>query len=561
MFSFLRKKSLAKRVALAGVVLVLLTGFLFVSCPEPDGDPVIENKVSAQEPNISAQPAGGSWNVGTTDNFELTVVADVTDGGNLTYQWYSNSTNSNSGGSAINEEKDKTLTLDKEHHTANGNYYFYVVVTNTNNNVNGTKTATAVSNVATVTVSGGVTIVSAQEPSINTQPAATTWNISTDNTKELTVVAEVTDGGVLSYQWYSNTSATTTGGNAIGTNNATLTLAKANYTTDGNYYFYVVVTNTNNNATTTKVVTKTSNAATVTVTGNGGSSIEVVIPAGLNGHFQSELLFYEGWGCSDDAFAVNAATKTFTYYFDSTLENYWGGTIVSISEDKSGDGGEPAIMIIQITGSNDDSGFMTLPTTGKYFAYMYKGLTSFGATSAAAYKYGGKNTGVDTIAEAKTEYTKANGYFDMDGFYTLRTITARDLTDLQGTWRGDEDEGMEDYIISIRGTAYTEFLDDYDDPNQIFDGENLSDDILMAMGEIVDCVTDIGGQSGVLYIHVTDGGYFFDNGKFFAVGWKITDDGMDFATSSEDYDTLALAKTAYGNASVFSADNYNSFTK
>jgi len=43
MFSFLGKKSLVKRAVLVGAVLVLLTGFLFVSCiePEPDPTPII----------------------------------------------------------------------------------------------------------------------------------------------------------------------------------------------------------------------------------------------------------------------------------------------------------------------------------------------------------------------------------------------------------------------------------------------------------------------------------------------------------------------------------------
>jgi hypothetical protein len=275
MFSFLRKKSLVKRAALMGAVPVLLIGLLFVSCADPDTEDTPKSKpdttpVSAQEPTISVQPIGGSWNIGTANTFELTVtVADVTDGGDLSYQWYSNSTDSNSNGTALHEEKETTLTLDKAHHTANGNYYFYVVVTNTNNNATGAKTATATSDVATVTVTSGVTITAAEEPNITAHPADGSWNVGTANTFELTVtVAEVADGGTLSYKWYSNTSATTTGGTEIGTNNETLTLAKANYTANGNYYFYVVVTNTNNNATTTKVKTKTSNAVTVTVSGN-----------------------------------------------------------------------------------------------------------------------------------------------------------------------------------------------------------------------------------------------------------------------------------------------------
>jgi hypothetical protein len=558
MFSFLRKKSLAKRAAFMGAVLVLLTGFFFASCAEPDPDPIIENKVSAQEPTISVHPAGGSWDITSANTFPLSVTANVTDGGNLTYQWYQK-TNSNPDGTAIHGEEEATLTLDKAHHTANGNYYFYVVVTNTNNNATGAKTATKTSDVATVTVTGGVTITTAEEPNITTHPLGGSWNVTETNTFELSVIAEVTDGGILSYKWYSPTSATTTGGTEIGITE-TLTLAKANYAVDGTYYFYVVVTNTNDNATTTKVVTKTSSAVAVIVSGNSGSTVEVVIPAGLNGYFQTPLIYYDGWSTYDDAFAVNAATKTFYYYFDSTMKNYWGGIIVSISEDHSGDGGGPAIMIIQITGSNDDSGYMTLPTTGKYFAYAYKSLAGDIVSSAAP--YGAEMDGVDTVDEAKTEYTTT--YFATFGTYTRRTINATNLTSLQGTWCGDEDEDMEDYIISIQGTAYIEFIDDWEDSNHTFDGEISSEDMLTAMGEIVDCVTDDGGQSGVLYIKIAGvvGTYSpYHMGKFIAVGWKKTSAGMDFATSSEDYDTLAAAKTAYGSASVFMSDNYNSFTK
>jgi hypothetical protein len=55
MFSFLRKKSLAKRAALMGAVLVLLTGFLFISCDEPDPDPI------TPPPGIDVSFLHGTW--------------------------------------------------------------------------------------------------------------------------------------------------------------------------------------------------------------------------------------------------------------------------------------------------------------------------------------------------------------------------------------------------------------------------------------------------------------------------------------------------------------------
>jgi len=217
-------------------------------------------------------------------------------------------------------------------------------------------------------------------------------------------------------------------------------------------------------------------------------------------------------------------------------------------------------LIIQVTGSNDASGYMTVPDTGKYFAYAYKSLAGDIVSSAAPYKSSGKNTGVDTITEAVSEYTAENGYFGIYGTYTRRTVTAANLTSLQGTWCGDEDEDMEDYTINIQGTAYFEFLDDYEDPNRSYDGSS-SEDMLAVLGEIVDS-TDTSQSSGVLYILAVDGGYTYSNGKYIAVGWKNkTASSIDIATSSNDYDTLALAKAAYESASSFTDDNYNSYTK
>lgn len=73
--------------------------------------------------------------------------ASVADGGTLTYQWYSNTTNSTANGTLIEGATSATYEATVDAGTTK---YFYCVVTNTNDNVNGNKTASATSNIATV---------------------------------------------------------------------------------------------------------------------------------------------------------------------------------------------------------------------------------------------------------------------------------------------------------------------------------------------------------------------------------------------------------------------------
>jgi len=254
-------------IACAAIIVFSMAG-----CAQPS-DPVITPPIlPAAMPVIGVQPANTAWNVTADNVITLMVTASVTDGGVISYQWYKSASNSAAGGTAINGQTSATITLNKTGYGTNGDYYFYVVVMNTNNNVAGAKTAVTTSAVATVTVTGGAAPpASAVTPFIGVQPANTAWNVTADNVKTLTVAASVTDGGVISYQWYKSASNSAAGGTAIsGQTNATLSLAKADYSTNGDYYFYVVVTNTNNNAVTTKTVSVSSAVATVTVIGNGG---------------------------------------------------------------------------------------------------------------------------------------------------------------------------------------------------------------------------------------------------------------------------------------------------
>jgi len=100
--------------------------------------------VNAVQPVISAQPQDGAFfKTGT-----LSVTASVTDGGNLSYQWYRNTANNTTNGTAISGATGSSYALSDM-----GTYYCYVIVTNTitNNGDGGTKTARTTSNVVAVT--------------------------------------------------------------------------------------------------------------------------------------------------------------------------------------------------------------------------------------------------------------------------------------------------------------------------------------------------------------------------------------------------------------------------
>jgi len=221
--------------------------------------------VNAETPIINSQPQSATYTHPATASALSVTVKPITDGGTLSYQWYRNTTNSNSGGTSVG-----TGTTYTPPTTTTGTFYYYVVVTNTNNSVNGTKTASATSNTATIEVKGNL-IVNAQTPIINVPPQSATYTQNA-SASALSATTTVTDGGTLSYQWYRNTTNNNSGGTSVGTG----TTYTPPTTSTGTLYYYVVVTNTNNSVNGTKTASATSNTATITV-------IDNVVSGGGNG--------------------------------------------------------------------------------------------------------------------------------------------------------------------------------------------------------------------------------------------------------------------------------------
>lgn len=101
----------------------------------------------AETPEISIQPADVTVDVGGTAN--LTVAASAGTG-SISYQWYSNSTNSNTGGDILTDETGAGFSVPT---TTSGTTYYYCIITNTDNTAPGSKTTTSTTRVAKVVVS------------------------------------------------------------------------------------------------------------------------------------------------------------------------------------------------------------------------------------------------------------------------------------------------------------------------------------------------------------------------------------------------------------------------
>ncbi len=248
-----------KRKILGSLVIIAL---LFISCTNPffkdflvsENSSTNTNKTNAEVPKISSH-SNSEITVTLNENFTLTIEASISDGGTLSYQWYSNNTNSNSGGTAITGATNSTYTVPTN---LTGVFYYYCVVTNTNNTVNGNTTATTSSAVAIIKV---IEAKDAETPTISSHPESTT--VKKGNELNLTIQASVSDGGTLSYQWYSNSTNSITGASAIsGETNSTYTVPT---TTEGTFYYYCVVKNTNNSVNGNQTATETSDIAEVIV--------------------------------------------------------------------------------------------------------------------------------------------------------------------------------------------------------------------------------------------------------------------------------------------------------
>ena len=173
-------------------------------------DPVIDTQaIAAQEVCQNASLL----------DLTITVSGGVTSS-TFDYQWYSNTTNNNTGGTPIAGANTNTYTPDN---TTIGTLYYYVVVTQTESGCE------VISNTSEVTITPGPTIV--------TQPVDS--EVCLDGVaNQLTIVTQ-NGVGIPTYQWYTNTTNSTSGGTPIA--GATNSTYDPPTNTVGEIFYYVTI--------------------------------------------------------------------------------------------------------------------------------------------------------------------------------------------------------------------------------------------------------------------------------------------------------------------------------
>ncbi|MBE6344403.1 MAG: starch-binding protein [Spirochaetaceae bacterium] len=217
----------------------------------------IQIKVNAQEPLITGNPQGGKYKAivdGSTVSVshKMTVNAEVTDGGALSYQWYKSETNKiNDLAEEVGNSNTYTVSLAAGEEKTPFSSYYYCKVTNTisNNGDGGTKTVSVYSDIAEVYFGDEdvavIPTVSELVGYYDEEPA---------NDINLTISASTTDGGTLSYQWFSSSSLNGKFQAVASATEATLTLNKE--AAKEKKYYYVEVTNTKDGLTQAAVSNK-----------------------------------------------------------------------------------------------------------------------------------------------------------------------------------------------------------------------------------------------------------------------------------------------------------------
>lgn len=145
--------------------------------------------------------------------------------GTISYQWYINTTNSNTGGALI----PGATNVDYNPPTFNssGNYYYYVVISLT-----GSGCSPITSEVAEVIV--------VNDPVISTQPLTSQTLCQGTTSQDLEVVVNGGIGTTYSYQWFRNTTNTNSGGTLI--TGATNNIFTPPTTAVGTLYYYSEIT-------------------------------------------------------------------------------------------------------------------------------------------------------------------------------------------------------------------------------------------------------------------------------------------------------------------------------
>ena len=173
--------------------------------------------------------------------------------------------------------------------------------------------------------SSDIAVANVGLPLIATVPSSLTETEGTTPQALSVFVESVRNPGTLSYQWYSNTIDSNSGGTAIlrATNNFYI----PSTTTVGTTYYYVVVTNTKSSVNGTLMASNTSSAIPVTVTSHTVDTLSrlTVSMGALSPAFTSQVTSYKDR--VDNSVSSIALTPTVTDPTESVTVSVYGNPV------------------------------------------------------------------------------------------------------------------------------------------------------------------------------------------------------------------------------------------
>jgi len=178
------------------------------------------------------------------------------------------------------------------------------------------------------------TVENAEKPRISKQPQGGVYQLGETIAPLTVTVAPLSDKGVLSCQWYSNTAAVNSGGKEIsGATDETYTPPKPSKISNENfdtYYYYAVVTNYNKNAKINKSVSTASITASIII-----FNPDYAEPPNITGHPRGGDYYVDSEiSLSVTASTISEGALSYQWYRNSNNSNT-GGILLDGETDAS----------------------------------------------------------------------------------------------------------------------------------------------------------------------------------------------------------------------------------
>jgi hypothetical protein len=342
---------------------------------------------AVERPVITAQPQGASYTAGAAALALSVTVTALTDGGTLSYQWYSNAGSDTSAGTVISGAAAASYTPPV---ADVGITHYYVKVTNTKDGQTETVTSTA----AKIEVAAPGAPAA---PAITAQPQGASYTAGTAaSALSVTVTPLAAGAGTLSYQWYSNAANSTSGGTAI--SGATAASYTPPATSAGITYYYVIVTNTKDGQT----KTVTSSAAKIEINSSGTPTYNITVTSPANGSFTVKagndavtkaaagttitLTASPASGYQFKQWTVTGATVSSTVASPATFTMPAGA--VTVAAEFEATGGTPPATTYTITVTPPSNGSFTVKAGGTDVTEAAAGTTiTLTASPASSYQF------------------------------------------------------------------------------------------------------------------------------------------------------------------------------